>query len=109
MPLVATRETVPLHADEKGVVRVGGTRVSLDSVVHAFDAGASPEEIVASFPTLSLPDVYATIAYVLRHRSEVDAYLEEQAEEAASLRREIEERYPTADLRQRLRARAADH
>jgi uncharacterized protein (DUF433 family) len=105
MALAAIQESPPLITDDHGVVRVGGTRVTLDVVVHAYDAGASPEEIVQSFPTLKLPDVYATIAYLLRHRGEVDAYLAEQAAEAEAIRRTIEERYPTAELRQRLRAR----
>jgi uncharacterized protein (DUF433 family) len=107
MALTATQEAPPLTTDDHGVVRVGGTRVTLDVVTHAFDAGASAEEIVQSFPTLSLPDVYATIAYMLRHRSEIDAYLAEQGAEAEAIRRKIEERYPTAELRQRLRARQA--
>jgi uncharacterized protein (DUF433 family) len=107
MVLTAAQEAPPLANDAHGVVRVGGTRITLDVIVHSFDAGASPEEIVQSFPTLSLPDVYATIAYVLRHRSEVDAYLAEQEAEAEAIRRKIEEKYPTAELRQRLRARLA--
>ena len=107
MALTAVQEAPPLRTDRHGVVRVGGTRVTLDVIVHAFDAGASPEEIVQSFPTLTLPDAYATIAYLLRHREEVDAYLADQAAEAEAIRREIEERYPTAELRQRLRARQA--
>jgi hypothetical protein len=82
---------------------VGGTRVTLDVIVHSFDAGASPEEIVQSFPTLRLADVFATIAFVLRHRSEVDASLTEQRVEADSIRQRIEDRYPTAELRRRLR------
>jgi uncharacterized protein (DUF433 family) len=104
MALIASEETPPLAADDHGVVRVGSSRVTLDVIVHSFDAGASPEEIVQSFPTLSLPDVYATIAYVLRHRGEVDAYLAKQEAEADAIRRKIEERYPTAEIRQRLRA-----
>lgn len=60
---------------------ISGTRVSLDSVVYAFLEGLSPESIVDSFETLSLEQVYGAIAYYLRHRSEIDAYL--QAAEAA--------------------------
>ena len=32
-----TTTTVPLSADEAGVLRVAGTRVPLDSVVYAFN------------------------------------------------------------------------
>lgn len=104
MALIAAEEAPPLVTDDHGVVRVGGTRVTLDVVVHSFDAGASPEEIVQSFPALSLPDVNATLACVLRHRGEVNAYLAEQGAEAEAIRQKIEKRYPTAELRQRLRA-----
>src|SRR5437879_2771123 len=42
-------------------MRVGQTRVPLDTVVYAFNQGASPEEIVMSYPTLELGDVYAIV------------------------------------------------
>lgn len=92
MGLTAAREAPPLTTDERGVVRVGGTRVTLDMIVHAFDAGASPEEIVRTHPTLELVDAYATIAYLLRHRSEVDAYLAERATETAGIRQRLHDR-----------------
>ena len=104
---IVASEQVPLIADERGVVRVAGTRVTLDVVVRAFDAGASPEEIVESFPTLALPDVYAIITYVLRHRADVDGYVATQTEKAEALREKIERRYPTADLRRNLMAQRA--
>ena len=102
-----SRERAPVTTDEQGVVRVAGTRVTLDVIVRAFDAGTSPEEIVESFPTLALPDVYATITYILRHRPDVDGYLAIQAEKAEALRQEIETRYPTTDLRRKLMAQRA--
>jgi len=37
---------------------VEGTRVSLDSIVYAFQRGLSPESIVQSFPLLTLEQVY---------------------------------------------------
>jgi hypothetical protein len=33
-------EPVPLRIDASGVVRVGDTRVSLDTVIHAYHEGA---------------------------------------------------------------------
>jgi hypothetical protein len=36
-------ERVPIHTDVDGVVRVAGTRVTLDTMVAAFDAGATAE------------------------------------------------------------------
>ena len=60
-----------------GGYRIAGTRVSLDSVVHAFLNGQTAESIAQSFPVLSLEQVYGAIAFYLAHRSEIDAYLEQ--------------------------------
>ena len=60
---------------ETGRVRVGDTRVPIDTVLYHHNRGVSPRTIVRDFPTLTLPDVYAVIAYYLQHQEEVDAYL----------------------------------
>ena len=52
----------------EGGWRVAGSRVSLDSIVHAFHHGRMPESIVADFPSLSLEQVYGAIAYYLQER-----------------------------------------
>ena len=52
---------------------VGGSRVSLDSIVYAFRAGESPETIRQNFPSLTLEQVYGAIAFYLGHEAEVDA------------------------------------
>jgi uncharacterized protein (DUF433 family) len=64
------------HRD--GAYRVAGTRVSLDSLVHLFLDGRSPESIAQSFPMLSLEQVYGAVAFYLAHRPEVEAHLERQ-------------------------------
>ena len=102
---VVAAEPVPIEQDTEGVYRVGGTRVTLETVVTAYDQGWSAEEIVHSFPTLNLSDVYAVLTYCLRHRAEVDAYLERQEARANETQREIEERFPNTGLRERLLAR----
>jgi uncharacterized protein (DUF433 family) len=60
---------------------VAGTRVSLDSIVYAFLAGASAETIAQAFPVLSLEQVYGAIAFYLGHREEVDRYLATRAKD----------------------------
>ncbi len=55
---------------------VAGTRVSLDSIVHAFVSGASAETIAQAFPVLNLEQVYGAITFYLGHREEVDQYLD---------------------------------
>ena len=99
--------SAPFATDEHGVVRIGGSRVMLERIVHAFDAGASAEEIVESYPTLELGDVYATLAFILKNRPEVDVYMTETDADAERVRQQWEERYPTSQLRRRLRERAA--
>ena len=106
--LTIAAEPVPLRLDADGVVRVGGTRVTLDTVVAAFHDGDSAEEIVEQYPSLGLGDVYATLAYYLRHRPEVDAYLEEGRRRHAAVRAENEARFDHRGLRERLLARQAD-
>ena len=60
--------------DTHGIYRVGGTRVTLDTVVRAFNRGATAEEIVQDFPSLQLPDVYQVISYYLKHIEELTHY-----------------------------------
>jgi len=90
MSLAIAPERLPLAEDADGVMRVGGTRVTLDTVVGAFNDGASAEDIASMYPSLDLADVYAVIAYYLRRRAEVDAYLRRREEEGAG--RSSEER-----------------
>ena len=94
MTLTLEPETVPLTVDQDGVVRVGPTRVPLDTVVEAFHEGYSAEEIVEQYSSLEIGDVYAVIAYYLRHRLDVNAYLEGRREQAALVRRDYESRFP---------------
>lgn len=69
----------PLRVDgDAETVRVGHTRVTLDVLLDAFALGDSPETIVSAFETLDLTDVYTVIGYYVRHRTEIDAYLEQR-------------------------------
>lgn len=106
MNLPAALDPVPLVLAEGGrAIRVAGTRVTLDTVVGAFQRGATAEEITQDYPSVSLPDVYAVLAYYLRHQEEVDEYLARREREHAELRHEIESTPGNQDLRRRLLAR----
>jgi uncharacterized protein (DUF433 family) len=105
MELHVPPERIPIQADADGVIRVGGTRVTLDTVVAAFDAGATAEEIVQQYPSVTLADVYSVIGYYLRHQPEVRAYLTERQKEAGQVREENERRFDPAGVRDRLLAR----
>ena len=82
-------EVIPLRVDESGVVRVGKTRILLDLVVEAFNGGASVEDIVDMYPSLERADVYYAIGYYLKHRPELDAYLQERARRAEEMQHQI--------------------
>lgn len=105
MSLTISAEPVPLETDADGVVRVGSTRVSLDSVVFAFNEGSTPEEIVQQYTTLDLADVYAVIGYYLQHRAEVADYLAARRAQRDEIRREVESRFDPHGIRDRLLAR----
>src|SRR5262245_39737600 len=107
MTLSLAAEPVPLRLDADGVARIGGTRVTLDTVVAAFRDGATAEEIAQRYSTRDPGDVDAVIAYVLRHRPEVDAYLEERRRQREAVRVENEARFDPTGIRDRLLARQA--
>ena len=105
MGLVIANEPVPLQVTEDGVVRVGGTRVTLDTVIAAFEEGSTAEEIVEQYPALGLADAYGAIGYYLRHRSEVDAYLAGRRKDSSQVREQNETRIDPAGVRARLLTR----
>ncbi len=98
-------EPSPLRVDSDGVVRIGHTRVTLDTVVFAFEEGLSAEEIVQQYPSLDLGDVYAAISYYLKKRDEVESYLADRRRQAEEIQRQTEARFNPVGLRERLLAR----
>jgi uncharacterized protein (DUF433 family) len=105
MALTVGAETIPITIDADGAACVGGTRVTLDTVVYAFEQGNPPEVIVDQYNALSLADVYQVIGYYLRHRLEVDEYLATRKQRALEVRRENEARFNPEGVRERLLAR----
>ena len=105
LPIPFVAQPPPIQVDEAGVLRVGETRVRLETVINAFKSGSTAEEILLKYPSLNLTDVYAVITYYLWSREEVDAYMEERRRQEEAVRRENEARYPSAGVRERLLAR----
>lgn len=105
MTLIVEAQSPPLQVDRDGVIRVGGTRVTLDTVVYAFDQGHTAEEIVSHYPALKLADVYAVISYYLNNQTAVTRYIRQQKEEAGEIWREIEAAPDYQLFRKRLLAR----
>jgi uncharacterized protein (DUF433 family) len=105
MVLTIEASPVPLTISNKGVISITGTRVTLDTVIHAFEEGATAEEIALRYPTLRLVDIYAVITYYLNHQVEVKAYLKQERELDDKMRLENETRHDMSGIRERLLAR----
>ena len=94
--------------ERDGNFYVAGTRISLDSIVHAFRRGESPETICQNFKLLRLEEVYGAIAYYLGNQADIDSYMIRQNDKWAEGRRNAEPL--PANLRDRLmRARDELH
>jgi uncharacterized protein (DUF433 family) len=99
-----------VRADERGVLRVGDSRVMLDSVLGGFAQGHSPETIRQQYPALSLEEVYGAITYYLAHRDEIDAYLRRQDGVWEEWRTKSQaQRSPVAERLRALRATEVPH
>ncbi len=94
-----------LRADADEVIRVGDTRVTLDTIVARFHQGDAAEQIAIDFPLLDLADVYSVIAFYLRHQAEVDAYLRQERQEGDALRQQWARTSSVGEIRARLLAR----
>ena len=103
--LLTASHPVPLTRHEGGVIRVAGTRVTLDTVLAAFEEGATAEEIVQQYPALPLADVYAVISHCLKNRTAVEAYLAERAPAVQAAPVDNPLRLEARGLRARLLAR----
>jgi uncharacterized protein (DUF433 family) len=99
-------DPLPFRLDPDGSARMGSSRVLFVLVVRAFLDGDTAEGIVQRYDSADLADVYAAIAYYLRHRPAVDAYVAAWEAAGEAIRRKIEQRQgPQAGLRERLLAR----
>jgi uncharacterized protein (DUF433 family) len=105
MALVIEMQPIPLAVNSDGVVRVGDTRVTLDTVIDAFLEGSTAEEIAHQYPSLNLPDIYSVIGYYLKNQYEVEKYLEARREQAKVVREQNESKYDAGNVRERLMKR----
>jgi len=93
-----------LRIDSEGAIRIGLSRVTLDTLAAAFSSGATPEQIVIGYPTLDLADVYSAIAYILRNRDSVNKFLAAGEADAQAFRASHPNLYAVG-VRERLLAR----
>ncbi|MBE9218927.1 DUF433 domain-containing protein [Dolichospermum flos-aquae] len=101
-------QPAPLEFTTDGVIRIGKTRVTLDTVIAVFKQGTTAEEIAYRYPSLKLADIYATIAFYLNHQQEVEVYLQQRQQQAQEIRKINEARFDPQGLRDRLLTRKAE-
>jgi len=89
-------DPLPLAMDEAGVIRIGGTRVSLDSLLASYLQGASEDKLATGFPDLDLHEIHATIAYYHRHQAEIEEYLSSRRRAAEAIEAKIRDEFPAA-------------
>jgi uncharacterized protein (DUF433 family) len=95
--------------DEQGVLRIGDSRLTLDAVLDCYHQGMAAEVIAEGFDgVVELADVHAVLAYYLRHRAEIDAYLSQLERAAEAMRCRVEaEQTPRPAFREELLNRQA--
>jgi uncharacterized protein (DUF433 family) len=87
-----------------GKPRIAGHRITVKHIVLDHQRGGmSPDEIVSAYPSLTLSDVYAALAYYHDHRAEIDADIKADDDHWAEVQRQNLGR-----LIDRLRARKAN-
>ena len=67
--------TAPFEVVSPNAIRIRGTRVGIEFVIEKYREGATPREIQAHYPHLTLKQIYATITYYMFHKAKVDAYI----------------------------------
>lgn len=105
MAVAKIRQEIPIKLNADGVYLVGGTRVTLDTVIRAHKRGLTAEQIAARYPALRLADTYSVVGYYLTNQAAVEQYLEKRAKQSKQVRKLNEQRYRQEGLRARLSAR----
>jgi hypothetical protein len=101
-PPVVSTEPIPLVINRNEIVRIGSTRITLDSMVAAAHDGGATGEIVQQRPSRQLADVCVVFCDYLRHQCEVEAYLGEHQQHSEAMRQEGEARFSPHGVRDRL-------
>jgi uncharacterized protein (DUF433 family) len=108
MTLVIETQPLPLTLDTDGAVRVGGTCVTLGTVIEAFLQGATAEEIAYQYPSLTLSDIYSVIAITYDNAPRSKSNLRRRQQQAAKVKKHNEAQFDPDGVRDRLLARRTD-
>jgi uncharacterized protein (DUF433 family) len=86
-----------------GKPRIAGHRIRVQDIVIFYEyQGMTPDEIVDDYPSISLADVHAALAYYYDHLEEIRQYIRESEEFSAQMKAET-----PSILRQKLKSHDA--
>jgi uncharacterized protein (DUF433 family) len=75
-----------------GKACIAGHRIRVLDIATLYEgAGLSPKEIAERFPSITLADVHAAIAYYLDHRDEIEA----ESQRAHEVADQFRDRFPS--------------
>ena len=87
MPSADRVRIVSTPGTRGGKPRIDGHRITVADVAIWYERiGMSPDEIVSTYPTITLSDVHAALAYYYEHRERIDADIREGEEAVDKLR-----------------------
>jgi uncharacterized protein (DUF433 family) len=88
---------------DKDLIRIAGTRINIETVLRDYLQGASPEEIIIQYPTLSLEKIHAAILYYLSNHEQMEKYMElvNQRDKEQQYQKEYPENF-VRELRKRI-------
>ncbi len=88
-----------------GRARIDGHRIQVEDVAIWHERmGMSPDEIVSEYPSITLADIHAALAYYYENRDRIDADIEAAKRYTA----EMKQKAGPSLLQQKLRQRTAD-
>ena len=91
-----------------GRPRIDGHRITVEDIAIWHERmGMSPDEIVSAYPTISLADVHAALAYYYDHRQRIDEAINEGQRFVAEMKAKLPPSLVQQKL-QRMNADAAD-
>lgn len=108
MTLKVVPQSPPIETNSDGVMIVKKTRVTFDTVVAAFERGATAEEIVYRYPSLKLADVYSAIAFYLNNQQEIKVYLQQRQQQAREIKQINESKFDSQAMRDKLLSRKVE-
>ena len=87
MPSADRVRIVSTPGTRGGRPRIDGHRITVADVAIWYERiGMSPDEIVSTYPTITLSDVHAALAYYYEHRERIDTDIREGEEAVDKLR-----------------------